>query len=331
MYPKGRSLGISCKGLGAPGYAPPPMTLPRTFTMRSLLLSCLVLSLPLGGLLTSCADSEKPVSAGRVLRFSAIPHERSSTMTEQMIVVADYLQQELGLPCEYVPVTDYAAAVEAFKNGDIHLAWFGGVTGVQARRAVPGSRAIAQGKVDPEFKSYFIAHVDSGLLPTDSFPAGMEGMSFTFGSPGSTSGRLMPEYFLRQATGKTPAEFFGHLNRYSGSHNQTALQVQNHGVDCGALNYKTYESMVADGRIDPKVCVKIWETPTYPDYNWTAHGKLVEIFGEEVFDALQQALVNCKDARVLAALKRPEGLIPAKNQDFLPVAHTMANIGMLPE
>ncbi|HIG87426.1 MAG TPA: putative selenate ABC transporter substrate-binding protein [Planctomycetes bacterium] len=299
------------------------MNAPRPF----LLLSCLLAL----GLPAACGGSQKALAAGRTLRFSAIPHERSSAMAEQLAQVAKYLQRELDLACEYVPVSDYAAAVEAFKNKDVDLAWFGGVTGVQARKAMPGSRAIAQGRVDPEFKSYFIAHVDSGIAPSDEFPTAMEGRSFSFGSPGSTSGRLMPEFFLRQATGKTPQEFFGHLNRYSGSHNQTALQVQNQTVDCGALNYKTYESMVSDGRLDPEVCLKIWETPPYPDYNWTVRGDLDDIFGAGLTAALQDALVNCDDPQVLAALKRPEGLIPACNEDFTAVAQTMAAVGMLPE
>jgi phosphonate transport system substrate-binding protein len=292
-----------------------------------LLITCLIAF----GLPGACGGSQKALAASRTLRFSAIPHERSSAMAEQLAQVAKYLQGELDLACEYVPVSDYAAAVEAFKNRDIDLAWFGGVTGVQARLAMPGSRAIAQGKVDPEFKSYFIAHVDSGIRPSKEFPLAMKGRSFSFGSPGSTSGRLMPEFFLRQATGGTPQEFFGHLNRYSGSHNQTALQVQAKDVDCGALNYKTYDSMVSDGRIDPEVCLKIWETPPYPDYNWTVRGDLDLILGAGMTTALQDALVNCDDPQVLAALKRPEGLIPACNEDFAAVAQTMVAVGMLPE
>lgn len=299
--------------------------------MTAPLMTLLTATLALSCCMTACSGSENPVYGGQTLRFSAIPHERSSAMAQQLSLVAEYLQEELGMPCEYVPVTDYAGAVEAFKLGDIHLAWFGGVTGVQARLAVPGSRAIAQGKVDPEFRSYFIAHVDTGLQPSPEFPAQMAGKSFTFGSPGSTSGRLMPEFFLRQAMGQSPREFFGHLNRYSGSHNLTALQVQDHAVDCGALNYKTYDAMVAEGRIDPKICLKVWETPPYPDYNWTARADLEEIFGPGMFVRLQQALVNCSDPQVLGALKREEGLIPAANRDFNAVAQTMAAIGMLPE
>lgn len=262
------------------------------------------------------------------LYFSAIPDDNKTALAERYGKVAAYLTEELGVPVEYRPSSSYAASVQAFTNGDVQLAWFGGVSGVQAQDAVPGARAIAQGKVDPEFVSYFVAHRDSGVEPGEDFPMAMEGKTFTFGSADSTSGRLMPEYFLRQATGKSPEEFFGHPNKYSGSHDQTAIDVQARAVDCGALNYKTYDRMVAEGKIDPEVCVKVWTTPPYADYNFTAHPDLEELFGSGFTDRLQAALVGITDPDLLAALDRPEGLIPAENGDFEGIAETMTAVGM---
>ena len=69
--------------------------------------------------------------------------------------------------------------------------------------------AIAQGEADPKYHTYFIAHKDSGLKKGDSFPKDLAGKKFTFGSRSSTSGRLMPEYFIQQNSHKSPREFFG--------------------------------------------------------------------------------------------------------------------------
>lgn len=98
-----------------------------------------------------------------VLHFSAIPDQNTTELQEKFQPLADYLSGQLGIAVEYVPARDYQASVEMFKNGDVHLAWFGGLTGVQARQAVPGARAIAQGASDPEYYTYFIAHRDAGL------------------------------------------------------------------------------------------------------------------------------------------------------------------------
>ena len=254
-------------------------------------------------------------SDGKILRFSAIPDQDSTELTEKFGKIADYLGEQLGVKVEYVPSSDYKASVEKFKNGDVQLAWFGGLTGVQARAAVEGASAIAQGKADPEYVSYFIAHKDSGLEKSDSFPAGIADKSFTFGSESSTSGRLMPTYFIQQETGKTVDEFFKTKPSFSGSHDKTVDLVASGQVQVGALSYKLYDNRVADGSVDPEVCKVIWTTPTYADYNFTAHPDLETMFGEGFTKKLQDTLLGMTDKELLSAFPR-EAMIPAKNEDF---------------
>ncbi len=98
------------------------------------------------------------------------------------------------MPVRYVPVKSYPAAVTSFVNGDVQLAWFGGVTGVQARAKVPGSQAIAQGAEDTAFRSYMIANAATGLKEAPEIQKAIAGHTFTFGARTSTSGRVMPEY-----------------------------------------------------------------------------------------------------------------------------------------
>src|SRR5210317_1284248 len=97
-------------------------------------------------------------SAPKTLVFSAIPDQDQSQLIKRFSKVADYLSEKLDMPVKYVPVKSYAAAVTAFRNDQVQLAWFGGLSGVQARLLVPGSEAIAQGAEDPEFETFFIAH-----------------------------------------------------------------------------------------------------------------------------------------------------------------------------
>ena len=110
-------------------------------------------------LLIACRDAEAGTTE-KTLRFTAIPDEKTTELAEKYAPVAAYLSEQLGVPVEYVAAASYPASVEMFKNGDVHLAWFGGLSGLQARQAVQGARAIAQGKEDLEFASYFIAHKD---------------------------------------------------------------------------------------------------------------------------------------------------------------------------
>jgi phosphonate transport system substrate-binding protein len=277
-------------------------------------------------LVSACAESK---ASAAVLRFTAIPDTNTTELTEKFEPVADYLSKALGVEVEYVPVASYAASIETFKSGDVQLAWFGGLTGVQARAAVPGSRAIAQGKSDPVFKSYFVANESTGLEKKDAFPMELAGRSFTFGADQSTSGRLMPEYFIRQNTGKSPQEFFGTENQYSGGHDKTAKLVEAGTFQAGAINFETYDRMVEEGKLDPAKCKIIWVSPTYADYNWTAHPSLDETFGAGFIDRLGQALVAMKDPDLLRAVDRPDGLIPASNADFQAIHELAVELGFL--
>ena len=270
----------------------------------------------------------EPKPAERILRYTAIPDQNTTELQEKFRPLSAYLSKELGVPVEYVPVRDYQAAVEAFKNGDVLLAWFGGLTGVQARHAVPGAQAIAQGDSDPKYYSYFIANKDTGLKPSDTLPKDIGKYRFTFGSESSTSGRLMPEYFLKQATGKSPRELFQSPVGFSGSHDKTAELVASGQYQVGVLNYKVYDRRVKEGKTDPNVCRVIWKTPTYTDYNWTAHPDLDKTFGSGFTGRLQKALVSINDPSLLTALPR-ERLIPAKNDDYQRIQDVATDLGML--
>jgi len=264
------------------------------------------------------AAAPTPPSGGqaRTFRFTGIPNDNTTELKAKYTPLAEHLSKELGVRVEYVPSADYNASVDGFKNGDLHLCWFGGLTGLQARQAVPGARVIACGKIDKRFHSYFVANRSLGLEKGDDFPAALRGKKFTFGSPGSTSGRLMPEYFIRKFAGQSPRDFFGAEMSFSGSHDKTAALVTAGTFDAGAMDYATYDRMVQEGKLDPEVCRIVWQSPDYPDYHFCVRPDVDEQFGAGFTEKLQKTLVAIRDPALLAGMNRPEGLIPAANEDF---------------
>lgn len=275
-------------------------------------------------LLSAC--SEEPDTA--TFTFTAIPDQDESQLQKRFGVVALYLEDQLGVPVKYVPVKSYAAAVTSFRNDEVQMAWFGGLSGVQARRLVPGSQAIAQGQEDTAFKSYFIANTATGLEATDTLTeAFINPSSFTFGSKGSTSGRLMPEFYLRETFNKAPQELFEKVG-FSGDHSRTIALVQTGAYATGAVNYQVWERELEEGKIDPTKVKVIWETPTYPDYHWTIRGDLDAKFGEGFSQRVTEALLAIEDPELLNAFPR-EKFIPASNADYAPIEATAQNIGLL--
>ncbi|MEM1084123.1 MAG: putative selenate ABC transporter substrate-binding protein [Verrucomicrobiota bacterium] len=288
----------------------------------------------LTSLLISCGD-DPPVAGGKneVLVLSAIPDEKITNQQAKFSKLADYLEGRLGVEVEFLFSKDYADAVTKFRNGETHLVWFGGLSGVQARMAVDGAKAIAQGKSDPLFKSYLIANVATGLETSEEFPMGIKSRSFTFGSPGSTSGRLMPTYFITKETGSAPEAWFEKKPGFqlSGGHVATAHAVADGTYDLGMLNYRTYDSLVeSEQKIRERTRI-IWTTPPYADYNFTIHPEVEVLFGEGMVERVREALIEAPaGSDALKAINR-ESIISAKNEDFEGIREVAEEVGLIRE
>jgi phosphonate transport system substrate-binding protein len=254
--------------------------------------------------------------------FTAIPDQDETRLVERFSRFALYLEGKLGVPVKYVPVKTYPAAVTAFTNNDVQLAWFGGFTGLQARRAVPGSEAIAQGAEDLNFKSYFIANVAAGLSPSKDFPAGIAGKTFTFGSRASTSGRVMPEYYIRKFLGKGPDEVFSRVG-FSGDHSRTLQLVQSGAYELGAMDFKVYETEKKAGKADSSKIQVIWESPPFPDYQFTIRGDVDETFGAGFKEKVKAAILSLEDKEILGFFARSK-FIPAANGEYKPIEEVAA-------
>jgi phosphonate transport system substrate-binding protein len=275
-----------------------------------------------GGLFTGATPAQS-----QTLVFTAIPDEDESRLRSRFGQVATYLSGKLGIDVKYVPVKSYAAAVTAFRNDQVQLAWFGGLSGVRARSLVKGSTALAQGTEDAAFVTYFIAHASTGLEPQDSFPKQMAGKTFTFGSKGSTSGRLMPEFHIRQVYGKAPDEVFSRVG-FSGDHSRTIALVQSGAYEVGAVNFKVWENEMKAGKIDKSRIRIVWRTPPYPDYQWTIRGDVDDRFGKGFAGKVRGALLAMNDPALLKAFPR-SGFIPASNSDYDPIEKVGKSIGLI--
>jgi phosphonate transport system substrate-binding protein len=233
-------------------------------------------------------QSSKPV-----LRISAIPDQQPEKLNRLYGLVANELSKQLGVRVQYVPVTNYTAAVSAFRTGNLDLVWFGGLTGVQARLQKPGAKVLAQRDIDASFHTIFIANTKSGLKPVSSVKglSELKGKRFTFGSESSTSGRLMPQYFLGQA-GVKPNQFAGGAPGFSGSHDATVALVQSGAYEAGAVNEQVWRASLHNGKANRSKVMAIWKTPGYPDYHWIAQPDLDKRFGKGFTNRIQKAILS---------------------------------------
>lgn len=298
-------------------------------------MSKLLLLLPAALLLLSaCAAPPPPQAAGNnsaasqpPLVVSAIPDQDPEKLQRLYGSLVAYLSAELGIPVVYKPVTDYAASVTGFKVGDLDLVWYGGLTGVQARLQVPGARAIAQRDIDEKFTSVFIAAPDSGIKTL----ADLKGRSFTFGSESSTSGRLMPQYFMAEA-GVTLNDFKGQPG-FSGSHDKTIELVMAGAYEAGVLNSQVWSSRVAEGKVDASQVAVFYTTPEYYDYHWVLHPDAVATYGADLpariqaaFEALDPS--NPAHAEILDIFGAQK-FIPTSDENYAAIEQVGREIGLI--
>ncbi|MGH9164003.1 MAG: putative selenate ABC transporter substrate-binding protein [Acidimicrobiales bacterium] len=265
--------------------------------------------------------------------ISAIPDQDPEQLQRIYGTVARYLTKATGVPVEFKPVTDYTASVSLFKVGDLDMVWFGGLTGVQARLQTPGAQAILQRDIDQDFHSVFIANTATKLGPVTELAglSALAGRRFSFGSESSTSGRLMPEYFLNQA-GVETGQFNGPPG-FSGNHDKTIELVTAGTYEAGVLNEQVWQSRLAEGKVDQTKVKAIFTTPGYHDYHWLLRPDVAERYGPDFPAKLTRAFVQADpadpDVKTILELFKTKGFVPTDNNQYAEIEKIGRKLGLI--
>ena len=274
-----------------------------------------------------------PLKTVPTLKIATIPDQDPAKLQRQFALVSQYLGAKTGLKVEYVPVTEYTAAVSGYRIGDLDLVWFGGLTGVQAAKQLPGSLYLGQRDVDERFKSVFIANSSFKAPTIDSIGklTYIKGESLTFGSEISTSGRLMPQFFLDEA-GLDLSDFKGQPG-FSGSHDKTIRLVEAGTFTIGALNKAVWDSSVANKTVDTSKVRVIFETPSYFDYHWLARPDIDKKFGAGTAAKLQAAILGLNkdvpEQKAILDLFSASNFISTKADNYALIEKTAKKLGLL--
>ena len=287
-------------------------------------------ALPALSLLAACGSSSDDSS--RPLRVSAIPDQDPDILTEREEAFAEYLAKKLEREVEYVAVPDYSASVAQLGTGDLDLVFYGGLTGVQARKQNPDVTIIGQRDIDEKFTSIFIASKDSGIEPVSDV-AGLSafaGKRFTFGSETSTSGRLMPSSFLSEA-GVDEGDLAGEPG-FSGSHDKTIELVQAGTYEGGAVNSQVWKSRLEEGTIDTDKVIAVLETPEFHDYHRILREEAEKDCGEGFARKLKDVLFAMhedEDGKAVLELYKAGSIIDAKPEDYARIEEAAEKLDLL--
>lgn len=263
-----------------------------------------------------------PLNANpKVLKIGAIPDQNQEVLDKRFNLFSKELSKSLNVKVKYIPVINYVAAVTGFRTNDLDLVWFGGLSGVQARLQTPNAIVIAQRDIDKEFKSVFIVNKKLKLdsISNKNGLKKLKNLRFTFGSENSTSGRLMPEYFLNDA-GIKIKDFKGKRAGFSGSHDATIALVNSGAFDAGALNKQVWENNLKNNPKRTNNVNLFWITPDYVDYHWVAQGNLDNRFREGFTKELKSTILNLDikntEHKKILDMFNAKKFIEAKSSDY---------------
>jgi phosphonate transport system substrate-binding protein len=265
-----------------------------------------------------------PARAQQPLRVTAIPDESPTELSRKFAPLGRYLQARLGVPVQWTPVTDYAAAVEALVNDKVDLAWFGGFTFVQAKVRSGGQVIpLVQRVEDQNFRSVFITAASSGINTL----ADLKGHTFSFGSQSSTSGHLMPRSFLLQA-GIDPEHDLRRIS-FSGAHDATIAAVAGGKVDAGAVNISVWDKFVAEHKVDPAQVKVFYTTPPFYDYNWSVSAKMPAALRDQLRQAFLDLTPDDPNGKEILGLQRASRFIPTRPENYQSIEAAARSAGLL--
>jgi len=239
-----------------------------------------------------------------------LPDQNPATPSQEYRPFLDYLARQTGIQFELVMAPSYAALVQLFRHKEVDLAYFGGLTYVQAHQHY-GANPLVMREVDTRFTSSFLVKGDSDATDLSD----LKNKRFSFGPQLSTSGHLMPRHFMKIDWQLTPEGYFSEVN-YSGAHDTTAYQVRDGTVDLGVVNSQIVTAMISDGRLKRDDIRVLWQSPPYTNYVWAVQSNLnndIKIRLRDAFLGLSVANPNHRD--ILASLQA-RMFLPASERDF---------------
>lgn len=203
-------------------------------------------------------------AAAQDINFGIISTDKSAAIKSLWDPFIDDMQKQTGLKVNAFFSTDYTGIIEAQRFNKVHVAWYGNKSAIEAVDRANGE-VFAQ-FIDlhgtPGYYSYMITHRDSPLNSLDDmFKRGKE-LSFGAGDPQSTSGTLVPGYYVFTKRGVEAKDVFKIVR--PASHGINLLAVLNKQVDVATNNSEELDKLKLKDPAKRAEVKILWTSPLIP-------------------------------------------------------------------
>lgn len=274
---------------------------------------------------SSASPASSPI---KELNFGIISTESQANQKPIWEPFIKAFSDGIGMPVKAFYATQYAGVIEAMRFGQVQLAWYGGKSYIEAAR-IANAEAFAQTVSNTGERGYYAYLITNKNNPIAA-PAKAAGgdkyviqhasdLTFAFNDPNSTSGFLVPSYYVFAKNNVNPKTAFKRLV-FAGSHEATALAVANNQIDVATNNS---ESLSRLEKTNPQAREKIeiiWQSIEIPSDPIAYRNDLPDDLKQKI----RSFFYNYKDKTVLDPLEW-SGFVAADDKLWNPIREL--NIG----
>jgi len=263
--------------------------------------------------------------AGEGLTLAFVPQENPDKLLGDIEAITTWLTAQMGMPVKGFVTFDYAAAVEALRNGDADISFMGALPFVLAEAeigAVPLLSEVYRGS--PSYSGRIFVRRDSGIKTLED----LRGRDIAFADPISESGYLYPlDLFVEAGLVAAPDQadaFFG--RKFFAGGYQQAMQAMAEGM-VDAAGASQYADLLLSPRQQSEV-TWIAESEQIPSHVVIARSGLDQDVADR-FTNVMMSLNSAENQHLLAYLYGPDGYAVADVKSFDGVRDAARRYGYL--
>jgi len=199
------------------------------------------------------------------LNFGIISTESTQNLRQDWAVLLEDMQKRLGLKVNAFFAPDYAGIIEGMRFNKVQVAWFGNKSGMEAVDRASGEVIAQQISEEghPGYWSLLIVHQDSPLNSLEDVKRNAKSLALGFGDPNSTSGFLVPSYYVMALNNLDPKSSFKVMRQ--ANHETNLIAVVNRQVDVATNNTENLEKFTRRNPEEAKKIRVIWKSPLIPN------------------------------------------------------------------
>lgn len=218
----------------------------------------------LSSLVVAAAALVCVAAQAETISFGIISTDSSSALKERWNPLIEDMHKQTGLDIKPYFATDYSGIIEAMRFNKVQVAFFGNKSAMEAVDRASGEifAQVTYKNGEAGYHSVIITNVDSPYKTLDDVLKGGKNVNFGMGDPESTSGTLVPSYYVFAKNHIDPKTYFKSAN--PSSHEANALAVINNQVDAATCNTDMLETLKQK---HPDKLAKIrvlWTSPLIP-------------------------------------------------------------------